>query len=508
MTHIHYHAQSMPNKTAMVAPDGQRLSWKMLNNASIALANLLCDRGLGPGQVVSLMMENRAEFMVAMWASLRLGLYITPINWHLKEEEVAHIVSDSDSEILLCSAMHQELAATMPVPVIDIDEANVSAVIQRALQAQEHVQPRFTQLEGQIMYYSSGTTGKPKGIRRPMVDREFGTPPPVDSFIAANYGVDSETIYLSPAPLYHAAPLNWCLAILRLGGCLVSMAKFEPEAFLENIERHRITHTQVVPTMFVRLLGLPDETRRQYDLSSLTMAVHAAAPCAPEIKRRMLDWWGMIIYEYYGGSESNGVTALGPQEWIDHPGSVGKAVLGTLHICDDEGNELGPKQSGTVYFSGLPDFEYYKDPEKTREAYNQKGYSTLGDIGYVDEDGFLYLTDRRAFTIVSGGVNIYPQEIENVLISHPMVADVAVLGLPNPEFGEEVVAVIEAAHTPASETALQQDLMDYCKSRLAGFKCPRRVILQDALPRMPNGKLLKRLIKDQLLANEQRNQQL
>lgn len=502
MAHIHDHAFTMPNKIAMVAPNSDKITWKMLNNASIAVANILQRSGVTPGQVVSLMMENRAEYMIVMWAALRFGVYIAPINWHLKEDEVAYIVSDSDSVLVISSDQHDPITSLLAIPCINIDEPHIIGVIQQALASEEHISPNFTQTEGQVMFYSSGTTGKPKGIRRPTVNRDFGTPPPVDGFIAASYGLDSNSIYLSPAPMYHAAPLNWSLAVLRLGGCLVTMPKFDAEEFLSAIDKHRITHTQLVPTMFVRLLALPSDVRSQYDLSSLQMAVHAAAPCAPEIKKAMLAWWGNIIHEYYGGSEANGVTALGPEEWLSHQGSVGKAVLGKLHICDEDGNELAANQSGTVYFSGLPDFEYYKDPEKTCEAYNYKGYSTLGDIGHMDEDGFLYLTDRRAFTIVSGGVNIYPQEIENILILHPKVADVAVLGMPNPEFGEEVVAVIEPVTMPESVADFADTISRYCKDKLAGFKCPRQIILQAQLPRMPNGKLLKRLIKDQLLSEQ------
>lgn len=502
MPHIHDHAYAMPDSLAVIAPDGQQLSWKMLNNSSIAVANLLYSQGLRPASVVSILMENRAEYLVLMWAALRLGLYVTPINWHLKEDEVRHIVEDSDAELVLCSAACADVLAGLSVSLVNVDDDVFSDLVERAWRCEDHLPVEFEQTEGQIMFYSSGTTGKPKGIRRPLVAREFGTPPAVDGFIAASYGVDRTTVYLSPAPMYHAAPLNWCLAILRMGGAVVMMSKFEPEAFLTQIEKHGVTHTQLVPTMFVRLLALSKEVRGRYDLSSLRVAVHAAAPCAPDVKRRMLDWWGPIIHEYYGGSESNGVTALGPDEWLAHPGSVGKAVLGHLHICDENDNELGPEQVGAVYFSGLPDFEYYKDPDKTREAYNSKGYSTLGDMGYVDKDGFLYLTDRRAFTIVSGGVNIYPQEIENVLISHPNIIDVAVLGMPNSEFGEEVVAVIEAVDGDVSEDEFASAVSEFCKQKLASFKCPRRVLVRKALPRMPNGKLLKRVLKEQLLAEQ------
>lgn len=499
MAHIQDHALARPNETALVSPDGEIWNWRQLNNASIALANHLHDCGVAGGDYVSIMMENRAEYLVAMWAALRLGVYITPINWHLKDEEVAHIVQDSGAVLVLCTSQLSELVGRIGIKAINVDEDACSKVIKLARQSDAHLQATFEQTEGQIMYYSSGTTGKPKGIRRPIVERSFGTAPAIDGFISALYGIGADTIYLSPAPLYHAAPLNWCLAILRAGGSLVVQSKFDPERFLAAIESYQITHTQLVPTMFVRLLALPETSRQRYSLASLKVAVHAAAPCSPEVKQKMLDWWGDIIYEYYGGSESNGVTALGPQEWRSHPGSVGKAVLGELHICDDDGNELGPNETGTVYFSGLPDFEYFNDPEKTRDAYIKPGWSTLGDIGYMDIDGFLYLTDRRAFTIVSGGVNIYPLEIENLLIAHDDVADVAVLGLPNEEFGEEIVAVIEPASTPRSESDFFDMISEYCRAKLASFKCPRRIILSDALPRMPNGKLLKRELKRSLL---------
>ncbi len=499
MAHIHDHALARPAECALIAPDGSQWSWLQLNNASIALANHLVECSIKPGDFISIMMENRAEYLIGMWAALRLGVYITPINWHLKDDEVAYIVKDSEANLLLCSSHLSDLVTRIDAPQLNIDAPEVSALIEAARNNVEHEVPHFEQTEGQIMYYSSGTTGKPKGIRRPVVERSFGTPPAVDGFISELYGIDAAAVYLSPAPLYHAAPLNWCLGVLRLGGKVVVQSKFEPEAFLSAIDQYAITHTQLVPTMFVRLLGLPDKVRNSYSLLSLKYAVHAAAPCAPEIKQRMLNWWGDVVHEYYGGSESNGVTALGPEEWLQHPGSVGRAVLGNLHICDDQGNELGPNKTGIVCFSGLSDFEYFKDPAKTREAYIKPGLSTLGDIGHVDNDGFLYLTDRRAFTIVSGGVNIYPQEIENLLIAHDGVADVAVLGMPNAEFGEEVVAVVQPSQAPSSDAAFVEEITEYCRARLATFKCPRRVILSSALPRMPNGKLLKRELKTELL---------
>jgi len=504
LPHINDHAVARPSAIAIVDPTGKTLSWEMLNNASIEFAHILEEHGAQPGQIISILLENRMEYFIAVWGALRLGLYVTPINWHLKDTEVSHIASDSDSILIISSTMHSDLLATIPLPVLMVDQGVVANRLTKATETPGMLAAQFVQTEGQIMYYSSGTTGKPKGIRRPFMTREFGTAPPVDAFIANLYGISADTTYLSPAPLYHAAPLNWCLAILRLGGKIIFMDKFEPQEFLAQINNNCVTHTQVVPTMFVRLLKMPEEIRKQYDTSSLKVVVHAAAPCPREIKQQMIDWLGDVIYEYYGGSESNGVTALDSEEWRKHPGSVGRVVLGQVHICDEQGAELPPNQEGTVYFSGLPDFEYYKDPVKTRDAYNDKGWSTLGDIGYLDDDGYLYLTDRRAFMIVSGGVNIYPQEIENLLVNHPQIMDVAVLGMPNPDFGEEVVAVIEPTKAAPGDEPLSADsftaaISAYCKANLAAFKCPKKIILMENLPRLPNGKLLKRMIKEQLL---------
>ncbi len=503
--HIHDHARSQPDAPAVIMDDGESLSFAALDRGSIALANHFRSLGLQRGDVISVILENRPEYFVAVWAALRYGLYVTPINWHLKRDEVRHIVEDSDSKLLISSPELQALA----------DEASTGTACRlrltigsdpawSAISAQMHgsaaVLPAFEQTEGIIMYYSSGTTGKPKGIKRVMQYPPMGTPAPVEGFIRASYHVDEQTTYLSPAPQYHAAPLNWCIAVQRCGGTVVVMRKFDPQRVLQLIEHHRITHAQFVPTMFVRLLKLPDEQRSAHDLSSLRIAVHAAAPCPPEVKHAMLRWWGPLIHEYYGGSESNGVTALGPEDWLRHPGSVGRAVLGQVHICDEDDNELAPGQTGTVYFSGMPDFQYHKDPEKTRKAYNRHGWSTLGDIGHLDDDGFLHLTDRQAFMIISGGVNIYPQEIENLLVTHSAVMDVAVVGVPHAEFGEEVVAVLQLRDPAAKSEALQRELDGFCRQHLASFKCPRRFVFDDALPRMPNGKLLKRLIKTQLTA--------
>ncbi|WP_341919090.1 acyl-CoA synthetase [Hydrocarboniphaga effusa] len=501
--HIHDHALAKPEAPAVVMDDGEALSFRALDRGSIALANHFMALGLQRGDVVSIVMENRPEYFVVVWAALRYGLYLTPINWHLKRDEVRHIIDDSDSKLLVSSealdALADEVCANTGCALrVSVGDNAIWQAIVEAMHGPVPVAARFDETEGLIMYYSSGTTGKPKGIKRKMLFPPLGTPAPVEAYIRTAYGVGPDTVYLSPAPQYHAAPLNWCLAVQRSGGALVVMRKFDPVRVLQLIREHRVTHAQFVPTMFVRMLKLQPEDREGHDFASLRVAVHAAAPCPPEVKRDMLRWWGPVIHEYYGGSESNGVTALGPEDWIAKPGSVGRAVLGQLHICDADGNELPAGEIGDVYFSGMPDFHYHKDPEKTRAAYNRHGWSTLGDIGYVDADGYLFLTDRQAFMIISGGVNIYPQEIENLLVTHPSVMDVAVVGVPHAEFGEEVVAVVQLRDPSAASEALKQDLAQFCRDQLAGFKCPRRFVFDEALPRMPNGKLLKRLIKSQL----------
>ena len=346
------------------------------------------------------------------------------------------------------------------------------------------------------MLYSSGTTGRPKGVRVPLSGQPLGTPTPLLAMMGALYGMDEHTVYLSPAPLYHAAPLRFCMSVLRLGGTCIVMEKFDPRLALELIERHRVTHSQWVPTMFIRMLKLPEEERARFDLSSQRVAIHAAAPCPIPVKEQMIDWWGPILHEYYAGTEGNGFTAITSEEWLAHRGSVGRPLRGAVHIVDDEGRELPPGQEGTVYFSGGARFEYHNDPEKTRSAYDERGWSTLGDVGYLDEEGYLYLTDRKAHMIISGGVNIYPQETENVLVLHPKVADVAVIGVPNEEFGEEVKAVVQLLDPAEAGPELAEELIAWCRERLSAIKCPRSVDFVEELPRHPTGKLYKRLLKD------------
>jgi long-chain acyl-CoA synthetase len=355
------------------------------------------------------------------------------------------------------------------------------------------------------MLYSSGTTGRPKGVKRALSGKAVDDPTNVGigAFERFLMGMDEHCVYLSPAPLYHTAPLVWSAGVHELGGTCVVLEKFDAVGYLDAVQRFGVTHSQLVPTMFVRMLKLPDEVREGFDVSSLQKVVHAAAPCPVEVKRRMIDWWGPIVTEYYAGTEGNGMTFITAEDWLEHPGSVGKTVMGTLHICDDEGTELPNGEAGTVYFEQetMP-FEYHGDPAKTRAAQHpaHPNWSALGDIGYVDDDGFLYRTDRKAFMIISGGVNIYPQEVEDALVVHPSVADAAVFGLPDPEMGEFVHAVVQPAEGVEPDDALATELHEYLRGHIAHYKVPRTIDFRPELPRLPTGKLYKRELRDEYLA--------
>ena len=350
------------------------------------------------------------------------------------------------------------------------------------------------------MFYSSGTTGRPKGIKPPGVGGPLGAPTAFTALVQGLYGGNESTRYLSPAPLYHAAPSGWANAIHRLGGTVVTTTRFDPVELLATIEEHRITLVQLVPTHMVRLLKLPEAERTRFDLSSLEVLVHAAAPCPPDVKRAVLAWLGPIVYEYYSGSEGIGFCAIGPDEWIAHPGSVGRSLLGAVHILDADGNELPPHTEGEVWFETASGFQYHGDPEKTAAAYNDRGWGRLGDMGWVDDDGYLYLTDRVSNMIISGGVNIYPREVEDALIGHPGVADVAVIGIPDDDMGEAVRAVVQPAEPPADPDAFAAELIAFSRDHIAGFKCPRSVVFVDELPRLPTGKIARRLLPPEVKA--------
>lgn len=499
-----YWATIKPHTDAVVdATSGAKLSWQELDQRSNQVAQLLYARGLRPGDHISLLMQNDLAFFEIAWGAYRSGLYITCINRYLTAEEAAYIVNDSNSKALF-TADALTIAADLPelTPACDerfITGTTVSGYESYALAvADQPKTPLAEEPAGDAMLYSSGTTGQPKGIKRPLSGEHIsGGFPGVE--VNNPYGIDAESIYLSPAPLYHAAPFGYCMRTLALGGQVIMMQRFDPELSLKYIEQYRITHSQWVPTMFVRMLKLTDELRDRYDLSSHRCAIHAAAPCPVEIKQQMMKWWGPILWEYYAGTERNGSTVIGPDEWLAHPGSVGKAHSGILHICDEDGVEQKPGDEGMIYFEQpAMAFEYHNAPEKTSSATHptHANWSSLGDVGYVDGDGYLYLTDRKAYMIISGGVNIYPREIEDALILHPAVEDVAVFGVPNPDFGEEVKAVVQPAPSVTQDADLVDELMAFAKQHLAAYKLPRSIDFTDELPRLPTGKLYKRLLKD------------
>ena len=498
-------AERTPDKPAVImAESGASMSYRELDDAANRLSRLFFEAGLRPGDHVAFCMENRLEYLAILWGAHYAGLYYTAISSRLTTEELGYIIEDSGSRAFLASPyMADSLAGLGEV----LDGLEIKLAVggripgfesyEEAI-ARQSPAPLENRVEALPMLYSSGTTGRPKGVKPVLTGDPLGAGEGLTGLVRFLFGGNDSSVYLSPAPLYHSAPLRYCTQFLRVGATLVVMERFDAEAALAAIERHRVTHSQWVPTMFVRMLKLDQAKRERYDTSSLKFAVHAAAPCPIAIKEQMLNWWGPIIHEYYAGTEGNGFCYASPQDWLDHKGTVGKAVSGELHIVDDEGREVATGEEGGVYFSnGLQEFEYHNDPEKTKEGRLENGWSTLGDIGKVDEDGFLYLTDRKSNMIISGGVNIYPQETENVLTVHPKIHDVAVFGIPNADFGEEVKAVVQLADPSEASETLERELIAYCREHLADVKCPRSIDFREELPRHPTGKLYKRLLKDE-----------
>ena len=487
----------------IMATSGEMVTYRELDDRSKRVARLLRAAGLQPGDHIAIMLENHPRYFEIYWGAQRAGLYSTPINWHLNADEAGYIIEDCGAAALFVSSALAGVARELDG---HLGNVRLRLMLDGTVDGWEPYEDTIAaqpaealpdEVEGSYMFYSSGTTGRPKGIKPGIPPAPFGAGGgALVGLIQLMYGFTPETVYLCPAPLYHAAPLGWTTAAQRLGGTIVLMEKFDPFQCLELIERHRVTHVQFVPTHFIRMLKLTEDERARHDHSSLRMVVHAAAPCPAEVKRQMIEWWGPIVNEYYAGSEGNGFCAIDSAQALAHPGSVGKPLLGVLHICDDDGNELPAGEAGQIWFESESRFEYHNDPAKTASAYNDRGWSSLGDIGYLDDEGFLYLTDRASHMIISGGVNIYPQEVENELTLHPKVADVAVIGVPNADLGEEVKAVVIAADPSAAGDDLAAELIAYCRSRLAHYKCPVSVDFVDALPRLPTGKLLKRQLRD------------
>ena len=502
-------AKQTPNKAAYImAGSGETVTYKQLNERTCQTSQLFRSLGLQIGDHIALLMENNARFLEICMAAARSGLFYTAISSRLTAGEASYIINDCGAKLFISSIEKGALATELLDDMSAVQSRlMVDGVVSgydsyEALRDQMSQYPIADEAAGTDMLYSSGTTGRPKGVKIPLPGTDVGEESAALVMLSKGlYHFGSETVYLSPAPLYHAAPLRYNLVTLLFGGTSVVMEAFNEEEALRLIEKYQITHSQWVPTMFVKMLKLPEGARTKYDISSLQVAIHAAAPCPIEIKEKMIDWWGSVIFEYYAGSEGNGFCAINSDEWLAHKGSVGKAMVGVLHICDDDGNEVVTGEAGTIYFADGPVFEYYNDPDKTKESKHARGWTTLGDIGRLDEEGFLYLTDRKAFMIISGGVNIYPQEAENRLIMHPQVADVAVFGVPNEDFGEEVKAVIQPMDWADVGLELEQELILFCQQGLAKIKCPKSVDFDRELPRHPTGKLYKRLLRDKYWAD-------
>nr|WP_294543195.1 acyl-CoA synthetase [uncultured Rhodopila sp.] len=503
------HAVRAPGRAAVIdSGSGEIVTYRQLDERSNRLAQYLHAAGLRRGDTVALFMENTPRFLEVVWAARRSGLYLTAVNRYLTAEEAAYIIDDCDAKVLISSSARADVAVALPGRLPRCREfLIIGGGVDGWTSYEDAVagfpaHPLDEQWLGELMLYSSGTTGRPKGVRKPLqpvqVDEAGGL-----SDLMRGLGFGDTTVYLSPAPMYHAAPLVFSINAQCAGGTVLMMPRFDPEEALALIERYRVTHSQFVPTMFVRMLKLPEAVRRRYDLSSHRLAIHAAAPCPVEVKRAMIDWWGPIIHEYYGATEGNGLTWIDSAAWLAHPGSVGKPIIGVVHVCDEDGADLPIGETGLVYFERdtMP-FAYYKDPERTRASQHplHPAWSTLGDLGYLDAEGYLYLTDRRAFMIISGGVNIYPREIEDTLVAHAAVRDVAVFGLPDPEMGEQVKAVVELMDGFAPSDALAAELIGFARERLAHFKAPKSLDFIDALPRMPTGKLYKHALRAQYLA--------
>ncbi|AFM15017.1 acyl-CoA synthetase (AMP-forming)/AMP-acid ligase II [Mycolicibacterium chubuense NBB4] len=492
-------AVATPDKPAIVMyPSGTVVTFGELEARANKLAHLFRDAGLVEGDAVAILMENNEHMHAVMWAARRAGLYYVPINTHLTAAEAAYIIDDSSAKAIVGSGklkdtlagLGAELPGGLPAVRIIADGQLDGWQSYPECVAGQPDTPIEDEIEGDLLQYSSGTTGRPKGIKRALPHVPPSESPGLMSALVS-FWMHPDAVYLSPAPLYHTAPSVWSMQTQAGGITTVVMEKFDAEGALDAIAKHRVTHGQFVPVMFTRMLKLPEDVRASYDVSSLERVMHAAAPCPVDIKKQMIDWWGPIVDEYYASSEAHGSTLIFAEDWLTHPGSVGKPMAGAVHILDEDGNELPAGQAGEIYFEGGFDFEYLNDPEKTQKSRDERGWKTVGDIGYLDEDGFLYLTDRRHHMIISGGVNIYPQEAENLLVTHPKVMDAAVFGVPDDEMGQRVKGVVQTVDPADANEEFAGELVAWLRDRLAHYKCPRSISFETQLPRTDTGKLYK-----------------
>jgi fatty-acyl-CoA synthase len=492
-------AESSPDKPAIIMyPSGTVVTFGELEGRANQLAHHFRQAGLVEGDAVAILMDNNFHMHAVMWAARRAGLYYVPINTHLAPAEAAYIIDNSNAKAIVgssglrktCGDLGDHLSAGLPGLLLIADDDLDGW--QRYPEAVAHhpVTPIDDEIEGDLLQYSSGTTGRPKGIKRALPHVPPSESPGLMEALVSLW-MHPDAVYLSPAPLYHTAPSVWSMQTQAGGITTVILEKFDAEGCLDAIAKHKVTHGQFVPVMFTRMLKLPEQVRTSYDVSSLQRVMHAAAPCPVDIKKQMIDWWGPIVDEYYASSEAHGSTLISAQEWLTHPGSVGRPLAGALHILDEQGNELPPGESGEIYFEGGFDFEYLNDPDKTAKSRSSHGWKTVGDIGYVDEDGYLYLTDRRHHMIISGGVNIYPQEAENLLVTHPRVMDAAVFGIPDDEMGQSVKAVVQTVDPADATQEFERELISWLRERLTHYKCPRSISFEAQLPRTDTGKLYK-----------------
>lgn len=505
------YAAEHPDRAAFImATTGETVSYREFEERSNRLAQLLRASGLQRLDHYAVFMENNSRYLESCSAGYRAGLYYTCINSYLTAEELAYILNNSEAKLLITSrgklpvvAEALESCANVKRCLVVDGGGELAAPFEDFEMATAAFEPTPIADEslGAAMLYSSGTTGRPKGILRPLPEQPPAEPLPLYHFLHKLWRYREDMIYLSPAPLYHSAPNAAVSLTLGVGGTVIVMEHFDPEQYLRLIEQYKVTHSQLVPTMFSRLLKLPEQVRNRYDRSSLEVAVHAAAPCPVQVKEQMIKWWGPIIHEYYGATEGLGFTACDSEQWLAHRGTVGKVMIGDLHILD-EAMQPAPKGTpGEIWFKTATPFVYFNDPERTAQSRSQDGtMSTVGDVGYVDDDGYLYLTDRATFMIISGGVNIYPQESENLLITHPSVADAAVFGVPDEDLGEQVKAVVQAMPGVTTGPALEAELIGFCQQHLAKLKCPKSIDFIDQMPRLPTGKLYKKPLRDKYWA--------
>ncbi len=503
-----FYAALQPDRPAIVMAGGEIVTFAQLDAEANRVSHVLRAAGLGPGDHLALCLENHARYLPLLWGAHYAGVIYTAMSSRLTTEEMAYIIDNCGAKAFITSRHKREQAADL---VDAMPEVTLRLMLDGVIDGYESYEGALSdaspeplpgeRIAGHDMLYSSGTTGMPKGIL-PSIEphRVEDAKAGVGDMLAILFGMTEKSVYLSPAPLYHAAPLRFCLGVHANGATVVVMERFDPEEYLRLIAEHRVTHSQLVPTMFVRMLKLAPEVRSGYDVSSLRMVVHAAAPCPVAVKEQMIEWWGPVIHEYYAGTEGNGFVYCNSEMWLAHKGTVGTPVNCAMHIVGEDGEEVPVGEEGTIYFEGGASFEYHGDEEKTSGSRHPRGWTTLGDIGKLDADNFLYLTDRKAYMIISGGVNIYPQEAENILTMHPSVFDVAVIGVPNEDFGEEVKAVVQLVDEGEAGPEMERTLIAYCRQHLADFKCPRSVDFRDELPRHPTGKLYKRLLKDEYWA--------